>query len=398
MINCFFMEKTIFDLYSQDEIEDIIEGIMLMIDEGHKDKDILDNVEGEFALEFLSIAKARIKSDTESGKFVGEAKYFNLDDLRFTTPENVSDYRASRLKCKVIVDLCSGIGVQSAGFAKTCSKVFGFEIDSRKVKYAQENFPLKNLKFFIGDVLDKKIIEQISDIKPDIIFCDPERLPAEKERNLDSIKPNIKRLIEVYSKICPNLCIEIPPQINIDKLKEFNCEKEYLSLNNKLNRLGLYFGELKEAEISVVDVITGDRIGKNDLIKKSRRTNKVFPYLYEVSPAVEKAGVENEFAEELGFLILKESENSKLLMTSEELSNNFKGFYKAYQVFYITPNFNDINRILKKDGFGKVVLKYSIDPKDYWRERNRIENSLRGDKEAVVFIVNGKYVLCEEAE
>ena len=38
-------------------------------------------------------------------------------------------------------------------------------------------------------------------------------------------------------------------------------------------------------------------------------------------------------------------------MTSEEPANDFKGFYKSYRAFYITPNFNDINRILKKDGY-----------------------------------------------
>lgn len=392
------MEKTIFDIYSQSEIEDIIESIILMLNDKYKDEDILNKLKCELKEEFLSIAKARLKSDSESGKFVGGKRYFNLDDLRFTTPKIVSDYRAQRLSCKKIVDLCSGIGIQSGSFAKTCKNVLGIEIDTRKVKYSSENFKdSENLKFICGDVLNKEIIEKVREFEPDIIFCDPERLPQEKERNLESIKPNMKRLIEIYSKICPNLCIEIPPQINIDKLKEFDCEKEYLSLNNKLNRLDLYFGELKESEVSVVDVISGDRIEKNDSIKKPRKANKVFAYLYEVSPAIEKAGVENEFAKELGLLILKGSEG-KLLMTSEELSEDFKGFYKSYQAFYITPNFNDINRILKKDGFGKVVLKYSINPKDYWRERNTLERGLRGDIECVVFNIEGRYVLCRELD
>jgi len=389
------MEKTIFDLYSKDEIEDKIKEITGLILQGLKDSEMISKIDFQLKEELLSIARARINASKDLGKYIGDITYFNVEDLRFTTPQNVSEYRAKRLSCKKIVDLCSGIGVQSSGFAKTCKEVYAFEIDKRKVKYAEENFPIKNLKFFVGDVLDKKIIEQIREIKPDIIFCDPERLPTETERNLETIKPNIKRLVEIYSKICPNLCIEIPPQLNIDKLREFICEKEYLSVNNKLNRLGLYFGELDLADTSAVDVVTGARIEKNDDLQKPRRANKVFSYLYEVSPAIEKAGVENEFAHRLGFLILKGSEAGKLLMTSEKLSDEFNGFYKSYKAFYITPNLSDINRILKKDGFGKVVLKYSINPKDYWKERNNFERDLKGDRECAVFNIDGRYVLCE---
>lgn len=331
-------------------------------------------------------------------KDIGNVSHFDEEDLRFATPVNVADYRAERLKCKVIVDLCSGIGIQSGAFAKTCEKVFGFEIDKRKVIYSQENFKtFNNLKFFRGDVLSKEVIKQIEKIEPDIIFCDPERLATEKERNIDSIKPNLKRLIEIYSKICPNLCIEIPPQIDINKLNELGeSEKEYLSLNNKLNRLDLYFGELKEAEVSVVDVNTGERIEKEKNIKKPRKTNRIFTYLYEASTAIEKAGVENELAKELNAIIIKDFLKGKLLLTSEELSLDLNSFYKSYEIFYSTFRINDINRILKQKGFGKVLLKYSINPKNYWKERNNLERGLRGDKEAVIFNINGKYIVCRE--
>jgi len=160
----------------------------------------------------------------------------------------------------------------------------------------------------------------------------------------------------------------------------------------------LFFGELDLADTSAVDVISEDRIEKIDNLKKSRKANKVFAYLYEVSPAIEKAGVENEFADRLGLLILKGAEVGKLLMTSEKLSTEYNSFYKTYRAFYITPNLIDINRILKKDGFGKVVLKYSINPKDYWKERNNFEKNLKGERECVVFNIDGRYVLCEKIE
>ncbi len=336
-------------------------------------------------------------------KDIGKVSHFNEEDIRFATPVNVADYRAERLKCKIIVDLCSGIGIQSGAFAKTCEKVFGFEIDERKVGYSQENFKASdNLKFFQGDVMESHVIQQVSKICPDIIFCDPERLAAEKERTLGSIKPSVKRLIEIYSKITPNICIEISPQIDINKLKELGeFEAEYLSLNNKLNRLNLYFGDLKGSEVTVVDVISRAKVEKNKGIRKPRKSHRIFRYLYEASSAIEKGGLENEFADELNASVLKGSEKGKLLLTSDKMHDDkLKSLCNIYELISIAGRIDDVSRILKEKGFGKVVIKYSVSPKEYWKERNRIENNLKGneDKEAVLFLVEGKYVICRKLE
>lgn len=330
-------------------------------------------------------------------KDIGNVKDFSKEDLRFATSKEVADYRAKRLKCNRIVDLCSGIGIQSDAFAKTCKEVYGFEIDERKVDVSKKNF--KNIKFEIGDVLDERVINQIRKIKPDVIFCDPERLASEKERSIESIKPDIKKLIEIYSKITSNLCIEIPPRIDLDKLKELEkfggkFEAEYLSLENRLNRLDLLFGDLKKDERSVVDVKNGIRIVDNSK-RKAKFNDKILNYIYEVNEAVIKANLINELAFLVGADILNNTEKNKVIFTSKSPSLEFGCFAKLYIVIGIVNKFEDINGLLKRNNFCKVVIKYSIDPKDYWKERNSIENHLRGDRESVVFKINNKYVVCE---
>jgi hypothetical protein len=42
------------------------------------------------------------------------------EDKRFATPKNPALYRAERLACNTIIDLCSGLGFQSFAFAQTC--------------------------------------------------------------------------------------------------------------------------------------------------------------------------------------------------------------------------------------------------------------------------------------
>jgi len=44
-------------------------------------------------------------------------------DLRFATSSVIAKYRADKLRCNSIIDACSGIGLQTIFFAKTCKKV-----------------------------------------------------------------------------------------------------------------------------------------------------------------------------------------------------------------------------------------------------------------------------------
>lgn len=329
-------------------------------------------------------------------KNIGNVKHYSDEDMRFATPVEVADYRADRLKCKRIVDLCSGIGIQADAFAETCSEVLAIEIDERKVEYSKKNFPSKKIDFISGDVLDKRIIEIVRRFKPDIIFCDPERLPSEKERNLETIKPDLRKLIEVYGKICENICIEVPPRIDLEKLNSLGeFEAEYLSLNNKLNRLDLLFGDLKEEERSVVEVKRGIKL-VNDKNKNAKTSDKINDYIYEVSEAVFKADLINEFACYIYADVLNGCEKNKILLTSKNFEKNSLSFAIPYEVVVVINSFEDINKFLRENRFGKALIKYGIEPDKYWKERNNIEYRLNGNKEAVIFKINNKYVICEE--
>ena len=175
---------------------------------------------------------------------------FSEEDLRWATPEIVADYRAKRLKCKIIADIGCGIGLQSFSLAKYCQKVYAVEIDKEKLEKAKENakiLGIKNIVFINGDALNPKIIAQLKDAE--IIFCDPERLPQETVRSTETIKPNISELLNKYSKITDKIAIEFPPQTKEIPLQ---CEKEYISVEGVLNRLTLYFGDLQQTPKSVI--------------------------------------------------------------------------------------------------------------------------------------------------
>ncbi|MEK6899883.1 MAG: methyltransferase domain-containing protein, partial [Nanoarchaeota archaeon] len=225
-----------------------------------------------------------------------EKLHYKDEDIRWATPEAAADYRAERLKCKVIADLGCGIGFQAFSFAKKCKKVYAVELNKEKITLAEKNaeiLGLKNIEFIHGDILDEKVISKLKDVE--IVFCDPERLPEEKQRSVASIKPNIRQLLDKYSEITEKIAIEFPPQITEIP---FDCEKEYLSIDGQLNRLTLYFGGLQKCEKSVVVLPSGKKLCSSTAVLEE--TDELGSYLYEADAAVVKAGLLAELCQETG--------------------------------------------------------------------------------------------------
>lgn len=316
--------------------------------------------------------------------------HYSDEDLRWATPEIVADYRAERLRCDTIIDLGCGIGFQTIAFAKRCSKVYAVEIDGRKIGYAKKNatiLGLKNIEFITGDMLSPEIVKKIK--KADIIFCDPERLPEEKERTLQSIIPDAHKILEIYSKITPNLAIEFPPQI---KSIPFDCEKEYLSLDGSLNRLTLYFGGLKRFEKSAV-IFPSKKIIRRSADAKLRTAKELQKYLYEADPAVVKADLLPELSAATKTPLF--SKGKAVFFTSEQkVSSSF--FKNSFEIIGASEKEEEIIDLLKKNNIGKVLIRYAVPPEEYWLIRNKFERKLSGDQKGSLFRFGKLWVVGKE--
>ena len=298
---------------------------------------------------------------------------------RFATPEIIADYRAKRLRCNKIADLCCGIGGQTIGFSKTCKEVVAIEVDKEKLDCVPE---LKNIKKIHGDVLDPKIIEKCNEA--DIIFCDGERAEFEESRSIDTIKPNVKEIIDKYSKITKKIAIELPPQI---KDIPFDCEREYISINGELNRLTIYLNDLKKCNYSVVSLPSGERI-EADEIKELKESNTL-NYVYEVDNAVVKAGLDFMF----GLNLWKKEKNRTYLTSNNLVKNNF---FKNIFIVLKSCNKKNVNNELKKLNAKEIILKEGINPKDYWNEKNNYEKNLNGNKRFYLIVVGKDALICEK--
>jgi len=370
-------------------MDKLLSEIETLIRNGYSDAQILEklNLPDD---EFIEISKARIKAKEKFQD--GNKLFLTRDDLRFATPDIVAEYRASRLKCNAIADFGCGIGGQSMAFAKFCKKVYAIDNDGKKIEYAKRNADvreLKNIEFINSDFLDEKLKNKIKDSS--IIFCDPSRATEEKERNIDSISPIVDKILKIYPE--KDFAIEIPPQIKPEKI-DYDCEKEYLSLDFALNRLTLYFGKLKKCDVSAVSLPERFRI-ENNKNEKELISSDILSYIYEVDSAIIKAGLLENLAFSIKNPLFLYQKNKKTILTSDYKIRN--PFLRGYGVLAkCNPEIQSIIEKLKENNIGKITLRMQINPEKFWDYKNRIEKNLSGDKRAQLFVFGKEAVVGEE--
>lgn len=322
------------------------------------------------------------------------------DGLRFATPEVVGRYRAGRLKCSVLADISCGIGGQAVCFAKECGSVYGIDIDGEKLECARHNavmYGVDNITFIKGDALSPQVVKQVADAG--IIFSDPARPEEENMRQTDSLRPGIPAVMEAYRDVTVSFAFEAPPQMPPERI-DFNCEREYLSIDGQLNRLTLFFGPLKRCDRSAV-VLKG---GRNYTLESGRHSLTGIPeagepgiYAFEPDPAVLKAELLGELAGELGNKVeLVRIDPRRSLLTSDVLLESpfFKHRYRLLD--RVSMDCGKINRSLLKYDMGKAVIRFRVAPEKYWDVRNRIENGLPREGAAHLFEIADHVFLFEK--
>src|SRR3989344_467941 len=318
--------------------------------------------------------------------------HYRDEDIRWATHELAAEYRAQRLKCKTIIDIGCGIGFQSFAFAKNCKKVYAIEIDPEKIKLAAKNALIlgwKNIEFISGDALSEKVISKLKGVE--MVFCDPERSPEERQRNVATIKPSIPELLKKYRALTENIAIEFPPQITEIP---FDCEREYLSIDGALNRLTLYFGDLKKCERSAI-VLPGKERLCSDEKATLEETDQLGEYLYEADPAAAKAGLLAELSQKTKTKLY--SSGKAVFFTSDKkvTSAFFKNSFTVVEV--CKQDEHEIISALHQHEAGKVILRIPVDPKEYWNIRTRIESKLKGNKTYALIYIADAAVIVEKA-
>lgn len=322
-----------------------------------------------------------------------KALHYTAEDVRIGTSQLVAEYRAERLKCDMIADLGCGVGFQSFAFAKTCQKVFAVERDARKLETARKNaeaLGFQNITFLEGDALDPFIIKKLKSCE--IIFCDTERPLGEARRTMETIQPNPLELLQAYSTITPQIAIELPPFLQDIPLAG---EREYLSVHRALSRLTVYCGTLAKAERSVVLLPGRERLesAKKKTRLKTAQALDGFSYLYDINPAILQAGLLAEVSNTAGNKLELYAYEKKQFFCSKRIVKS--PFLRAYEILAVVPReTSEIRQQLLQLNAGKVILRQSLDPREYWKERKKYEAGLTGKRMVSLFMLD-KAIIAE---
>ena len=148
----------------------------------------------------------------------------------------------------------------------------------------------------------------------------------------------------------------------------------------------LYFNELKESEISVVSLPSLEKISSCSIDPKEIDSIDNYKYIYIIDPTVIISELIPELCEKFNCKMLKL--NRPVLVSNEKINSNFLTRYEIVKV--CKNNEKEILKNLKEIKTGKVILRYNIEPKDYWKIRNSYESKLNGKGEISLFINDHK--------
>jgi SAM-dependent methyltransferase len=229
--------------------------------------------------------------------------FFTRPALEQASSAQVASYRARRLAgFDLLFDLGCSIGGDTLHLAAKGPTV-GVDLDPLRLAMAQANIealaPNHPVDFLYADLNAPLPITFPLNAA---LFFDPGR--REGHRRIFSVadyRPPLS-MIENWLPRCPALCVKISPGVDLEEIRQYDAEVEFISLSGELKEAVLWFGPLKTAEGRATLLPEGHTLalpqGQTSHIGTGH-TNKgrLLPlsepraFLYEPDPSILRAGL-----------------------------------------------------------------------------------------------------------
>lgn len=314
--------------------------------------------------------------------------------LEQSTPEAVAFYRAARLSCDSIADLCCGIGMDSIALAKYCKKVIAMDVDEKTLECAVKNaevYGIKNIEFI---QCEDSLKIDLGELGVNAVFADPSRRKNnERFKAFSETRPRTDLLLKKIAKSgIEDYCIEISRDFEWQSIS-LDCEKEFISLNNELNSISLHFGKFQKCNKSAVVLPSNLRIESN--AKKPMHFQKSFPekFLMELDNCIVFSKMH---AELLGLLPQCRAFSDSFFTSSELVQSPF--FKNVFEILAVSSNlFSEIIPLLKKFDCKTVVLRGSFSEEKTLMVKTELEKLLSGFQKLHVFFFENRALICKNA-
>ena len=378
---------------ARDEANARIDKIIDLMRSGHSIKAIMDQSGSSKSASnlYTEIAKARINIEKKFRNW--NRLWMDLYSSSFSTPEIVGDYRAGRIKQKNVMDVGSGSGMQAISFSKFADRVTGIEINSERYEMSIMNSEVSmrnNIKFVWGDY--SRIIYNIEVGSDTAVFSDPLRIKPGPDGTRNLIPPP-EIIYRALKNKTENFIFDLPPLMKQDQIT-VQGEREYISVEGKLQRLTLYTGENAESETSAVMMPQGRRFTGKPGIPDFISAEDPGEYIYLPDVSLIYSGLLYKSVP-ADLKILGKDSRRTLLTGNEDYSPDFPG--ETYSVI-CRSGFSDLERDVKKYGGKRVFFRFEIETDSYYELKNSIEKNLHGETDIYVFRNDNGLILAEKIQ
>lgn len=316
------------------------------------------------------------------GKFpFADRLYLTREALEQASPWEVARYRAERYRpFDRLADLGCSVGGDALALAEI-APVVGVDIDLLRLGMAQANLEALGLgerAVFINADLNSDLPFNLG--RRAALFFDPARRAGGRRlRSVRHYLPSlevVKNWLEGY----PAIGVKISPGVELDELRGYQAEIEFISLAGELKEAALWFGPLRTARRRATILPGGYSLTEE--VEELLALGEPRAYLYEPDAAVLRAGLVAELGAKLEAIQL---DADIAYLTSDRLTPT--PFARAWQVVDWFPfNLKKLRAYLQERGIGKVTVKKRgspLQPEDLIRRLR-----LKGEGERVVFLTH----------
>lgn len=178
-----------------------------------------------------------------------ERMYFTREALEQATPFEVATYRAERFRpFPRAADLGCSIGSDTIALAGAGLAVTGVDLDPLRLAMAGENLRQLDLHGNCSFVLaDLNLALPLAADPATAIFFDPaRRMEGRRIFSVERYHPPLS-VVRGWLGGFPAAGVKLSPGVNLDQLKAYDAEVEFISVRGELKEAVLWFGPLRSA-------------------------------------------------------------------------------------------------------------------------------------------------------
>lgn len=255
------------------------------------------------ALARSALETAILRQEAVSKFPLAERMYFTRPALEQATAHHISAYRARRYRgYELLLDLGCSIGGDTLALAAVAPTV-GVDLDELRLAMAQANLEALGL-IGAASLLRADLTCSLPLVFPHpqttACFFDPaRRMVGKRIYSIHSYQPPLS-VMDQWLMACPAFGAKISPGVNLEELRSYTAEIEFISLHGELKEAVLWFGPLQTAERRAT-LLPGEYTLSGSLDVTVRRLPLSQPrqFLYEPDPAVIRAGLVQSLGEQL---------------------------------------------------------------------------------------------------